>query len=171
MNEESAKRGIEAVEAFIRTFNAQDHKRHAETLNYPHIRLANGKFTTIQNAEAFIAGSRRGESRLQEEGWHHTIVASLEVVHAGRDKVHVAIRNDRCHADGTVYHSFDTFWIATLVDGPLGHPVPVELPALGVGAGLVPCRTRRWRSKSSNRWRGRRFANAFWRSPNAHRPR
>ena len=33
MNEESAKRGIEAVEAFIETFNAQDHERHAETLN------------------------------------------------------------------------------------------------------------------------------------------
>ena len=29
----------------------------------------------------------------------------------------------------------------------MGHPVPVELPALGVGAGLVPCRTRRGRSK------------------------
>ena len=27
MNEESAKRGIEAVGAFIRTFNAQDHER------------------------------------------------------------------------------------------------------------------------------------------------
>jgi len=120
MNEDSAKRGIEAVEAFIRTFNAQDHERQADTLNYPHIRLANGKFTTIENAEAFIAGSRRGEPRLQEEGWHHTVLASLEVVHAGTDKVHIAIRNDRCRADGTVYHSFDTFWIATLVDGHWG---------------------------------------------------
>jgi len=63
MNEDSAKRGVEAVEAFIRTFNAQDHERHAETLNYPHIRFANGKFTTIENADAFIAGSRRGEAR------------------------------------------------------------------------------------------------------------
>ena len=111
MNEDSAKRGIEAVEAFIRTFNAQDHERQADTLNYPHIRLANGRFTTIENAEAFIEGSRRGEARLQEEGWHHTVVASLEVVHAGKDKVHIAIRNDRCRADGTVYHSFDTSFL------------------------------------------------------------
>ncbi len=120
MNEESAKRGVEAVEAFIRTFNAQDHERHAETLNYPHIRLANGVFTTIDSAETFIASCRRGESRLREEGWHHTVVASLEVLHAGTDKAHIAIRNDRCHADRTVYHSFDTFWIATLQDGHWG---------------------------------------------------
>ena len=120
MNEDSAKRAVQAVEAFIRTFNAQDHERQAETLNYPHIRLANGRYTTIENADAFIAGAKRGEARLRDEGWHHTVVASLEVVHAGKDKAHIAIRNDRCHADGTVYHSFETFWIATLVDGHWG---------------------------------------------------
>lgn len=120
MNEESAKRGIEVAEAFVRTFNARDHGRQAETLNYPHIRLANGKYTTIQNAETYIAGARRGEARMEEEGWHHTVVASLEVVHAGKDKVHLALRNDRCRADGSVYLSFDTFWIATLVDGHWG---------------------------------------------------
>ena len=120
MNKESAKRGIEVAEAFVRSFNAHDHKRQAETLNYPHIRLANGRFATIENAEAYIAGAGRGEARMQEEGWHHTVVASLEVVHAGKDKVHLALRNDRCRADGSVYLSFDTFWIATLVDGHWG---------------------------------------------------
>lgn len=120
MNEESAKRGVEVAEAFVRAFNTHDHKGQAEALNYPHIRLANGKYATIQNAEAYIAGASRGEARMQEEGWHHTVVASLEVVHAGKDKVHLALRNDRCRADGSVYLSFDTFWIATLVDGHWG---------------------------------------------------
>ena len=120
MNEETAEAGIAVVDAFIETFNAQDHERHAETLNYPHIRFANGRFSTIENAVVFIAGSRRGEGRLQEEGWHHTKVANLDVIHSGDDKVHLALRNDRCHEDGTVYHSFDTFWIATLVDDHWG---------------------------------------------------
>ena len=108
------------MHAFIDTFNAQDHERHAKTLNYPHMRLANGRFTRIENANVFIARSKRGESMLEQEGWHHTTVASLEVVHSGNDKVHIALRNDRCHADGSVYHSFDTFWIATLVEGHWG---------------------------------------------------
>ena len=47
-------------------------------------------------------------------------MASVQVVHSGEDKVHVAIRNDRCRADGTVYNQFDTLWIATLQDGHWG---------------------------------------------------
>ena len=120
MNEKTAKEAIAVAHSFMETFNAQDHERHAETLNYPHTRLANGKFTTIESAEAFIAGSRRNEAVLELEGWHHTILASLEVVHSGEEKVHLALRNERCHENGTVYHSFDTFWIATLVDDHWG---------------------------------------------------
>ena len=120
MNEDSAKEGIKVVHAFIDAFNAQDHERRARTLNYPHVRLANGVFATIESPDVFIERNTRGEALLREEGWHHTRVASLEVVHAGIDKVHLALRNDRCHEDGTAYHSFDTFWIATLVDGHWG---------------------------------------------------
>ncbi|MDG2071853.1 MAG: hypothetical protein P8J55_09055 [Pseudomonadales bacterium] len=120
MNEASEKAGIAAVHAFIETFNAQDHKRHAGSLNYPHIRLANGRFARIENAAEFVEMSKRGAPRLVEEGWHHTVIASLDVVHSGKDKVHFALCNDRCHADGSVYHSFDTLWIATLIDGHWG---------------------------------------------------
>jgi hypothetical protein len=69
-NEESAKAGIAVVHASIETFNAQDHERHAETLNYPHVRFANGRLSIIENGEVFMAGSRRGEGRLQQQGWH-----------------------------------------------------------------------------------------------------
>ncbi len=90
MNEATAKAGIAAVHAFIETFNAQDHERHAETLNYPHVRFANGRISTIENAEVFMAGSRRGEDRLHQEGWHHTTVTNVDVIHPGDDKVHLA---------------------------------------------------------------------------------
>ena len=116
MNNESAEAGIAAVHTFTETFNAQDHERHAQSLNYPHIRLANGKFTRLESAEEFAEQSRKAEPFLKKEGWHHTVVASLEVLHAGKDKVHLSLRNDRCREDGAVYHSFDTLWIATLVD-------------------------------------------------------
>ena len=129
MNEETAKAGIAVAHLFIETFNAQDHEGHAKTLNYPHVRFANGRISTIENAEVFIAGSRRGEGRLQQEGWHHTTVANLDVIHSGDDKVHLALRNDRCREDGSVYHSFDTFWIATLVDDHWGIQFRSSFPA------------------------------------------
>ena len=115
--EDHAKR---AVEFFIDTFNAQEHEAHAQALNYPHVRLANGRFARLESAEQFEKICVANEERLKAEGWHHTVVRSLEIIHVGEDKVHVAITNDRCHEDGTVYNSFDTFWIATCVDGHWG---------------------------------------------------
>ena len=43
-----------------------------------------------------------------------------EAAIAAMHKVHLAITNERRHADGTVYKRFDTFWIATCVDGHWG---------------------------------------------------
>jgi len=106
--------------AFIAAFNAQDHAALAETLNYPHMRLANGTFQTIPSLEAFIEGSRRGRAGLEAEGWDHTVAASVEVVHEGPDKVHLAITNDRCRPDGSVYNRFETLWIVTLQEGHWG---------------------------------------------------
>jgi hypothetical protein len=115
---------IEAAKAvahqFIATFNAQDHEGLADTLNYPHVRLALGEFTTIESRADFVARSERGKARLAEEDWHHTTVASMEVIHAGDDKVHLAICNYRCHEDGTTYNTFDTLWIATCLNGHWG---------------------------------------------------
>lgn len=111
---------IEVAHRFIETFNAQDHEGLADTLNYPHTRLALGRFATIETCDDFIAISKRGQSRLADEGWHHTEVASLEVVHEGDNKVHLAITNLRCREDGTTYNTFDTLWIATLIHGHWG---------------------------------------------------
>lgn len=111
---------IAAMHGFIDAFNAQNHEALADTLNYPHIRLANGAFTEIPTREAFIERSRAGKARLTAEGWARTTVAKIVAVHVGSDKVHLAITNERRHADGTVYKRFDTFWIATCVDGHWG---------------------------------------------------
>lgn len=106
--------------AFIDAFNAQDHERLSHTLNYPHVRLANDRFVTVASAEDFVSLSQRGKGRLAEEGWDHTVLANIEVIHSGPDKVHMALNNDRCHKDGTVYNHFETLWIATLQDAHWG---------------------------------------------------
>ena len=111
---------VAAMQGFIDAFNAQDHEALADTLNYPHIRLANGAFTEIPTRAAFLERSRAGQARLEAEGWARTTVAKVVAIHVGSDKVHLAITNERRHADGTVYKRFDTFWIATCVDGHWG---------------------------------------------------
>lgn len=116
----SAAAGIAAAQAFIDAFNEQHHGRLAATLNYPHVRLANGRFARVESAADFERGSERGADRLAAEGWHHSEIERIEVVHADASKVHLAMTVTRHRADGSVYNTFDTLWIATLVDGHWG---------------------------------------------------
>ena len=111
---------IATARAFVEAFNAQDHESLANTLNYPHVRLANEKFVRIETYDEFVARSHKGAEYLAAEGWHHTIIESIDVIHSSEDKVHMALGIDRCRKDGTVYNHFDTLWIATLQNNHWG---------------------------------------------------
>ena len=106
--------------AFIEAFNEQHHSNLAQTLNYPRIRLAKGYFHTISTEEDFVTLSQNSQEALKKEGWDHTVVESMEAVHEGDDKVHLAIKNHRIDESGEIYNSFDTLWIVTLDDDHWG---------------------------------------------------
>lgn len=120
MSKHAEEAAIKVAHGFIEAFNAQDHQALAATLNFPHVRLAKGAFATTDSAEDFIASRIDVAKGLRAEGWHHTVMTSMTVTHSGDDKVHLALSNDRCHADGSVYSKFDTLWIATRQDGHWG---------------------------------------------------
>ena len=117
---QAAEAAIACIEGFIAGFNALDHEAVADTLNFPHVRLAKGQFAEIADREKYIAISQNGEQSLLDQGWHHTEVESLEVIQEGDDKVHVAMRILRCREDGSTYLTFDTLWIVTHVEGHWG---------------------------------------------------
>lgn len=85
-NVDASSSGIATARAFVDAFNAQDHEALADTLNYPHVRLANDRFTTIESRDDFITRSRKGKEYLEAEGWHHTMIGSIEVIHGSHDK-------------------------------------------------------------------------------------
>jgi hypothetical protein len=94
-----AEEAKKAVYAFHEAFSKVDVAGMADACNFPHVRLALGKFTTHETREDFIRAGANLKDRL---------------------KVHFAIVNKRQHTDGTVYKPFNTFWIATLQDGHWG---------------------------------------------------
>ena len=106
--------------AFIEAFNEQDHKALAQTLNYPHIRLAKGAFHTMATEADFIRTSQNAQETLINEGWDHTVIESMETIHEGQDKVHLAIKNHRINNSGDAYNRFDTLWIVTLAEDHWG---------------------------------------------------
>ena len=120
MSKKAEAAAIAVAKAFNDTFNAQDHKAQAATMNYPDIRLAGGGFATIGNAEHFMELAKEIKGRLDKEAWHHTVNPAIEVLQSGDDKVHLLLQQERCHADGEVYNRFDTLWIVTLQDGHWG---------------------------------------------------
>ena len=111
---------ITAALAFQNAFRGQDFEAHAAALNYPHVRLAKGRFETYATPEEFIASRVEGENALKAEAWHHTVTRSITVVQGSVDKVHLAMAVTRCHEDGTPYNHFDSLWIVTLVEGHWG---------------------------------------------------
>ncbi|MGH1493224.1 MAG: hypothetical protein ACRBK7_28140 [Acidimicrobiales bacterium] len=116
----AAEAAVATAQAFVTAFSAQDYEALAATLNYPHVRLAGGRFFTFDDAEAFIERNRRNVPRLVEENFGYSRLRELEPIQVGPDKVHLRIINDRHHPDGEVYMTFNTLWIATLQEGHWG---------------------------------------------------
>lgn len=121
MGIESAKAAArQAVDAFLEAFNRADPIALAGTLNYPHIRFAGGTVTVFANRAEFIARRESLKASLQGEGWHRSVLESIEVVHADENKVHLSLRYTRRRADDSVYNEFHTLWIATCQNGHWG---------------------------------------------------
>ena len=121
MSTSAEQQAIRAAQDFLQAFNDQDHAALAATLNYPHVRLASGRFVTIASARDFVHLSETVvKESLESERWHHSVLRSIAVVHSGLDKVHMALTVDRCREDGSTYITFDTLWIATLQEGHWG---------------------------------------------------
>lgn len=116
----NAEAALGAVNAYIQAFNEEDIDAMSAAFNFPHVRLAKGRFYTFESAQQFHHQSERLAESLAAEGWAHTVVESAEVIHDGEDKVHVAMTVSRRNAKGETYNRFNTLWIATLVDGHWG---------------------------------------------------
>jgi hypothetical protein len=104
------------LDAFMLAFNARDIPAFEASFNFPHIRFASGTVTVINpgyhKPEMFTTGS------LAE--WDRSAWARREVIHAGRDKVHINTRFARYRKDGSVLNEFDSIYIVTRQNGRWG---------------------------------------------------
>ena len=121
MNEsELAQHARDAIERYLDGFNKRDAHIMADGFNFPHVRLAKGKFVTIPDAQTFIDAQPRITELLHAEGWDHTTMESLNIVQSGPGKVHVALRMVRRTAAAEPIHEFNTLWVVTDLDGHWG---------------------------------------------------
>jgi Domain of unknown function (DUF4440) len=110
---------LAVMDEFLRAFNARDPEAWADTLLYPHVRLASGTVTIYPDRAAFIAAMRL-EVLAATEGWDRSTWDSREIVQSSADKVHVATVFSRYHADGSRYATYKSLYVVEKVDGHWG---------------------------------------------------
>src|SRR5262245_60502951 len=104
------------LDEFMAAFNARDLAAFEKTFNFPSVRLASNQLVLIEpgyhKPEMFARGA------LAE--WDHSAWERREVIHAGRDKVHIDTRFTRYRRDGSVIGSFDSIYVVTCENGHWG---------------------------------------------------
>jgi hypothetical protein len=109
---------LEAVNAYMRAFNARDVAGTDAALHFPHVRLASG---TVRVMKAPGSLPRDLFERFAaEHGWACSRWDYRCAVQSCADKVHFAVQFTRYRADGSVIGHYPSMWIVTLHDGRWG---------------------------------------------------
>ncbi len=107
------------MDDFITHFNARDESRWADTLLFPHVRIASGGVAVTPSKAEFVASTDLDEFA-RANNWSHSAWDSVEVIQAGPDKVHFKVRFLRFNTAGEKYVSYDSLYVVQRVDGRWG---------------------------------------------------
>ena len=102
------------MDEFLRAFNARDESAWADTLVFPHVRVASGGVVVSADKEAFMAAVDMDEFA-RTFNWGHSEWDAIEVVQSGPEKVHFKVRFSRFDPAGTRNATFDSLYIVQRV--------------------------------------------------------
>jgi hypothetical protein len=114
---EQAALGV--MQAFMNAFNARDTVAWAETLHFPHVRMASGDVHVYPDRDAFLAAMDM-DAFAAAFGWDHSTWNDMRIVQSSPEKVHVAVEFSRFDAAGGKLASYHSLYVIELVDGRWG---------------------------------------------------
>lgn len=117
MTDTPAQEAMHALDRFMQALNARDEAALNDAMNFPHVRFASGKVTTWPRPGSYLIADFIGRAG---DGWHESRWDERTIVHAGPDKVHLAVQFSRWRADGSLIGRYRSVWIVTFVDGKWG---------------------------------------------------
>ena len=109
---------LEAVDAYMRAFNARDLAGTDAALHFPHVRLASGRVHVMQAPGSLPTDFF--ERLADATGWACSRWDHRRAVQSRADKVHFAVQFTRYRSDGSVIGRYPSMWIVTLRDGRWG---------------------------------------------------
>ena len=114
----AADAAVDAAKAYMSAFNDRNEGAWADTLNYPHLRLAS-EVKTWPTRQAYV-DEFDFDAFAKRYGWSRSEWESVEAVQVAADGVNVALRATRRDAEGKALSTFDTFYLVTRENGHWG---------------------------------------------------
>jgi hypothetical protein len=112
-------KALAVMDAFLAAFNARDEAAWADTLTFPHVRMASGSVVVYQDRSAFLAAMDL-DAFAATTGWRRSTWDDMTIVQSSPDKVHITVRFSRFDADGGLIASFDSLYIIEPSNGRWG---------------------------------------------------
>lgn len=116
---EAEAQALKVMDDFMRTFNKRDTEAFADTLTYPHVRIASGGVTVFPDRQSFLDGTDFA-AFAKRFNWSHSQWDSIETVQADAEKVHFAVQFTRFNPQGEPYVSFNSLYIVQRTDAGWG---------------------------------------------------
>ena len=110
---------LKVMDDFMRTFNKRDTEAFADTLTYPHVRIASGGVTVFSDRQSFI-DSTDFAAFAKRFNWSHSQCDSIKTVQADTEKIHFAVQFTRFNPQGEPYISFNSLYIVVRTDAGWG---------------------------------------------------
>ncbi|MCZ6643704.1 MAG: hypothetical protein O7F71_19180 [Gammaproteobacteria bacterium] len=110
---------LQVMEDFLSAFNSRDEQAWADTLHFPHVRLASGRVRVYSTSADFVAATDL-DGFAESSGWDHSVWDNLEVVQVSAQKVHIAVTFSRFTAAGDKLASYPSFYVIEKLDGRWG---------------------------------------------------
>lgn len=104
---------LDVMAGHLTALNRRDARALAETLHFPHYRLAGTTLTVWQTADTYFDDftARAGDD------WALTRWRSITVQAAAIHKLHLDVEIDRFDANGRLIAAFRSLWVISEIDG------------------------------------------------------
>ena len=104
---------LAVLDRHMAALNAGDAVALAETLHFPHYRLAGVRMQVWERPDSYWQDFRARAG----DGWHHSAWDFRNPTACSEDKVHVDLQFTRYRADGSVLGRYRSFWVIAWIDG------------------------------------------------------
>ena len=113
VNAQSVSAAMDLLDRHFAALNAGDAAALAQTLHFPHYRLAGTRMQVWERADGYLEDFRARAGN----DWHRSAWDFRSAVAASEDKVHFDAQFARYRADDSVIGRHRTLWVVARIDG------------------------------------------------------